>query len=368
MANKKAVFLVERNLCYKFFSPLIERLLNIGIEVHLIHYASSSLLSTSSGKLFYYPQLNQIPQFSKPITHIHRVINQQNLNQCILNNNFDYIFSLHPKSFYPGLKTSAKWTTVQHGVDSTKYKDQTADYYIIYSKNWFKNIDVLSKSKVFEAGLYYSEKKLTDRKSIIERYNLSSDKKYVLFIPLPTSDHRAYSFWPYKKLNYFVIKYLIDKEIEILKSLKQSFDKTNTEILIKSRFKRFLPAVYHELANVFYDDLFYPCSTIDLVSVAEHVYINYMPGAIFTEIAAFQKPYTYIHFPKLDKHTFEHISGRMREAFLPDESQSNWVHHSKRDELANYNLRKGHPSPNYTESYVLPKNMLSLDDILKEIL
>lgn len=367
MTNKKVAFLVERNLYYKFFSPIIESLLKNNIEVHLLHYCSSSLLSSNSSKLFYYPQLNQIPQFGKPIQHIHRVETPENLKKCIADNSFNCIFSLHPKAYYQ-LQTSAEWVTIQHGVDSIKYKDQTSDHYIIYSKNWFEDTSVLSKSKVFEAGLYYSEPHLMNRDSILKKYNLIENKRYVLFIPLPAADYQSYTFWPFKKLNALVLKYLVKRELKILKKLKESFDQTNTAILIKSRFKRFLSQEYQQYATIFYDDSFYPSTTNELVFVSDHVYINYMPGAILTEIAALNKPYTYIHYPILEKYTFAHIRGVMKSVFLPDESLPHWVHHKNSVALANYKARDSSISADYVENYISPKNKLSLDEILKRII
>lgn len=367
LTNKKVAFLVERNLYYKFFSPWIEKLLKNNAEVHLIHYSNNKLLSSTSGKLFYYPQLNQIPQFSKSVSNIHRIEDLEGLNNCLTKNNFDFVFSLHPKTHYSSLKTNAKWITMQHGVDSTKYKDQTTDHYIVYSKKWFEESD-LSKSQVHEAGLYYSEQESMDRNAIAARYNLSPDKKYVLFVPLPVGTYQSYFFWPFKWFNRFILNYLIKRELSILKELKAKFDKTNTEILLKSRFKRFLPDEYHKFGTVFYDDMFYPCTTNDLVYLSDHVYINYMPGAILTEIAAFKKPFTYIHYPKLDKYTFGHIHGFMKNAFMPDESFSRWVHHSDISSLQNYSSRNQSLSSNYVEAFVTPPGKKSLDEILNGIL
>lgn len=362
------VFLIDRNIYYKFMAPIIEETIKYNLNITLLHISHGSSLSKNDDKLFYYPQMNQIPQFNKTVQNYAMVEDIPEIIEYLKKNKTKLVFSLHPKNRYNINLPNLKWVTVQHGIDSTKYAHQDTDYYICYTKQWLEGNSISNSCKIFEAGLFYSNSHLVgNRNAICRKYNLDPDKKYYLFLPLPSDSSRNYTFFPNKFYSHYHLKRLQRIELKILDSMLESLKGMNTEIILKSRFKRLLPPIYKKYGRIFYDETFYPNTISELCSIASHCYINFMPTATTIELASFNTPLTFIHYPEYEKYVFSHITEKMKNIFLP-KNPTNWVRHTDLDNLLKHNQSNQNFDQDYITHYIRRPNHPKIDAIINIIL
>ncbi len=363
----EVVFLIDRNIYYKYLAPVIDEALKYHLKITLLHLSHGTNLKKGDDKLFYYPQLSQIPQFHKKIQHSAMLNDIDELKEYLKRNKTKLVFSLHPRNRYGIEASDLKWVTVQHGIDSTKYPHQETDYYITYTKHWLEGNSISEGCKIFEAGLFYANQEFVGiRESVCGKYNLDPDKKYFLFIPLPSDSPQNYIFFPNKLYAYYHLKRLEKIELNILDHLKKSLKNSDTELIIKSRFKRLLPAKYREYGHIIYDETFHPNTISELCSISSHCFINFMPTATTIELAAFNLPFTFIHYPEYDKYVFSHIKNKMKDIFLPEKPTS-WVLHTNLDRLSDATNDQQGFDQKYITQYIKNSNYLKLNLILETI-
>lgn len=318
---KKFLFIVERNIYYKFYGPIIDELIKRGQEVHLIHRCDSEKFDLKNQKMFYYPFLSQVPQFEKRVDNLSIFKDNHEIESYINNENIDYVISLLSRGHYGLTKNNEEWCCIQHGIDSFKEVNFDCEYFFIYTKNWINDrlFKYSSKTKIVETGIYYCDDH--DKTKICQKYNLSPEKKYIFFTPLPVNTGNSYTFVKGRVQRELMNRYLLRKEKEVLKQLSKKAKSLNYEIIIKSRFKRFLTKEYSTFGHVFYDDSFYPSSVNELVSISEKVVVNYMPGAMVTEGSYYNKDFILINYPKYSESVFRHVNNYIENLFLPDLSE-----------------------------------------------
>lgn len=362
------VFLIDRNLYYKYLAPLIDEALKSSLKVSLLHISHNSSLSTQNDKSFYYPQLNQIPQFHKKIQHSAMITGTEELQTYLKTHKPKLVFSLHPKNRYDLELPELKWVTVQHGIDSAKHSNQNTDYYICYTRNWLEDCQINKNCQLHEAGVFYANNKLTKSKEdICHKYNLDPQKNYFLFLPLPSSSSANYTFFPNKLYAKYHLRQLEKIELQILQYLSVHLKKQNTELIIKSRFKRLLPEEYKKFGHVVYDETFYPSTISEVCAISSYCYINFMPTATTIELASYNLPFTLIHYPKHDKYVFSHIKNKMKDIFLPNKPTL-LTHYLDFNSLANPTNFNQNFSQEYISQYIQPKNAMGIDKIIETIL
>lgn len=189
----KVAFIIDRNLYYKFFGPVIQGLLDQGHEVILCHKYSPRELESFHHKVFYYPFLSQVPSFKgSPSTFLYD--NHETLSRIFQREGVTDVFSLMSRGFYQ-IQGPYKWSVVQHGIDNFKEKNFDADHLFVYSRAWMQpSFKAPPKTKIVEVGQYYVQSEILNREKISSKYNLDPSKKYIMFVPLPDASPKRISF------------------------------------------------------------------------------------------------------------------------------------------------------------------------------
>jgi len=365
----KILFLVERNLYYKFYGPIIEGFLKRGCEIHLLHRYDQTTLNYKNQKMFYYPFLSQVPQFSKKIDFVSIFRTNEEISKYIEKFNIGYVFSLSSRGQYKIKKTVTKWCTIQHGVDSFKENNFDSDFFFVYSKKWIRE-DIFKHEndvKIVEVGMYYCED--FSRAKVVRKYNLDENKKYIFFVPLPVNSYDAYTFIRGRIKRFFMNYFLKKTELALLSELKTQLKPHGYEIIIKSRFKRFLSKDYFKHAHVFYDDSFYPSSLNELLGISETVMVNFMPGAISTEAAFYRKNFIFINYPRFNKEMLSHANSYIKNIFFSREMEEISYNYKKMQKIIDAVLNKNFSDSScYRKTYIQPTDINGVDTIVNTLL
>jgi len=370
----KLLFVVERNLYYRFYGPLINEALNRGHDVWVLHNYGHPYLNLKNPKSLYFPFLNQIPQFrwGTIIPYVYR--EKKEVQEFINANNLDVVLSLHPKSFYMIEDINAKWYCLQHGQDSFLPPYRYADEGIfVYSKNWLteKWLKENPSVNVIECGFYhYHASDFFSPSYVRQKYGLP-DKKVFLYIPLDfiqTMQLRN----PIKKLYLY---YIYLSETNILKKIKQFCDKHGFHIVIKSRFKRILRKKYNRYGTVLHDESIYPATIEELVYIADitlsdFYYSTVVAEAIFHKSRYITVTYDYLEYDMTYAHRRYWPEAAWRDVFLPEglnyliKSSDFSVASLERIMNEEYDSLK---REKYVRKYLLPSNQLGVSFIMDYI-
>lgn len=306
MSEKWIVFLVERDNYYKFYSLLIEKLIEDGKKVWLLH--RKEIISFKDYKVLYHPALNKIPLFKGfngsniRISYFRR---NEELTRLFYDNSAHLVFSIHSMEKY-NIKSldNIKWFTLQHPdtiIEATTQPSFSCDMLFLFSGKLFNYSpkQIINKLNYKECGLYYCDKNMYNKPDILFKYDLPINLKYLLYIPLDnyySYPVYSYSFWDKYRLNR-----VFKKEISMIKTLSAILKEKGWGLLIKSRYKRILGKEYEENGYVFYDETCYPQTLYELLKISNLVVSAY-PSFVITEAIFFRLPYFLIDndFKKLD--------------------------------------------------------------------
>lgn len=366
---KKILFIIERNLYYKFHGPIINQCIDAGHKVYLIHRNIQTPFNLKNQKMFYYPFLSQAPTFNSKPEKVISFASNADMTRIIVTNGIDYVFSLLSRGHYGLSKGKEIWCTIQHGIDSFKESSFESDYLFVYSKNWIVDDfeGQIKDCQVVECGHYYVEEDKLDRDIILEKYNLSQDKKYLFFIPLPVNEGSSYTFIKGKLRRRIIIRFLLKQELLILDYLNKELKKLDIEIIIKSRFKRFLSKKYYDKAHIFYDDSFYNSSINELIYVADSVLLNFMPSGSTTETLSLKKNYSFINYPFLSDEIFPHTDTYIENIFLPNGKNKNIVNYKNLAAIVTAiknDMAEPFRKSDFFEKYLWPKGLEGARTIL----
>ncbi len=311
--NKSAIFIIERDLYYKFYSTIIDELLKRDFTIFLAHNYNSPRFSYQN-KIFSFPDLSKSPNFSKQ-EKIHTFVfyNTKELIKKINSDNIEYVFSLHSRSFYlinKKIIPNSAWVTIQHWADNftseflLRKNMLDCDYLCLYSEKWWNGFlnsryskNVIKKSplpKIFFSGCPYHDSTLSLKKSLIkQKYGLSKSEKILLYIPLgfagtidSSISTRLWLNHSYNNGSKFYSS-LISKgfksskkhsvtEIDLVKSIKEFCRKNNSLFIVKGRSKK---PVSNEVKNlsdyVIYDETFHPSTLCEMIFISDLVISHY---------------------------------------------------------------------------------------------
>ena len=306
MSEKWIVFLVERDNYYKFYSLLIEKLIEDGKKVWLLH--RKKIISFKDYKVLYYPAFNKIPLFKGfngsniRISYFRR---NEELTRLFYDNSAHLVFSIHSMEKY-NIKSldNIKWFTLQSPdtlIEVTTQPSFSCDMLFLFSRKFlnFSPKQIINKLNYKECGLYYCDKNMYNKPDILFKYNLPINLKYLLYIPL--SNYHAYPVYSYSFLDKYRLKRIFKKEINMIKTLSAILKEKGWGLLIKSRYKRILGKEYEENGYVFYDETYYPQTLYELLKISSLVVSAY-PSFVITEAIFFRLPYFLIanDFKELD--------------------------------------------------------------------
>ena len=306
MSEKWIVFLVERDAYYKYYSLLIEKLIEDGKKVWLLH--RKKIISLKDYKVLYHPALNKIPLFKGfngsniRISYFHR---NEELTRLFYDNSAHLVFSIHSMEKY-NIKSldNTKWFTLQTPdtlVEASQQPSFSCDMLFLFSKNLFNfsHKQIINKLNYKECGFYYFDKNMYNKEDILFKYNLPVNLKYLLYIPL--TNYYALPLYRYSYWNKYRLKRIFKKELNSIKILSTVLKEKGWGLLIKSRYKRILGKEYEENGYVFYDETYYPQTLYELLKISNLV-VSAMPSFVITEAIFFRLPYFLIDngFKELD--------------------------------------------------------------------
>lgn len=315
------LFVVERNLYYKFYGAVINEALKHGHRVFVLHDYGQQYPNPRNPKSMYFPFLNQIPNFisGEVIPGIFR--QNAEITSFIKKEGIDITFSLHPKSYYLDSYIDVRWCCLQHGQDSflslSPYSDEEM---FIYSNHWVTdkwkndNPDV----KLIEVGFYHYHRDGLDKDYIRRKYSLGNSKVF-LYMPLDFIQTLVPSSFA-KKL---YLRYIYFSEMNVLKQIRNYCDSCGFHLVIKSRFKKILGKKFSRYGTVLYDESIYPSTIEELIYVADVVLTNFYYSTVVVESIFHKTKYITLTYDYLERDmTYAHrrywSESQWKEVFLPD--------------------------------------------------
>ena len=300
------VFLVERNMYYKFMGPFIKNLIESKRNVHILHNYNQSRKGI---KGYTFPLLSNLPNNLQKVKAISIFYSESDIREYVYANKIDCIFSLHYRQFY--IKdinnpiNNLTWIQVQHWGDNFVENPKLlldCDILIIYKSTWVKNyraklnkydrstFDKLSKKvKIIDSGFY--RYKPSDRDYIRRKYLIKSKSRILLYLSLDNPGlmlikGRINRIWfkyfyhhhTYLKLIRFGIKILgrlkiIPKKYTIseedsFKIIKNYCVKNDLVLIVKSREKSPFQIKHQPDKYIYYDENFFPATISELLSIS----------------------------------------------------------------------------------------------------
>lgn len=296
----KIAFIVHRTNYHKFYGPLIKEALRRSWHVECW------LVGDGDGKTYLAPTLENTPKFNGTLENM-----RLNSIGDAPASEVDAIFSLHPKGKYVGLKTNAKFITLQHGIDSfidtspeelgtsdlvclysPFWMDWAARYYEARGKTRYSQTMSILEPKVFFAGFpqmdILSE---IDTAEVRQRFGIDPDKRVVLFLPITLSNKRG--SWPRffeastrrKQLSAllhgtranwrFFFSYapwflLGLNDIRLSRAVRRFCNNNDAILIVKGRLKDQLRDWAKEIADIsLYDEQVFPPTILELLSIAD---------------------------------------------------------------------------------------------------
>ena len=298
---------------------MIEHLLAKNVEVHLLHLRSPETLERSNNKAFYYPFLSQVPPFKNGSPVVASYQEDVELSDYVRAHNINNIFSLSSRSSYHASFSDITWHALQHGIDTLGENGFDSDHLYIYTRAWVDESRLLvpKYTEIHEVGLYHLGP-IATREEILAKYGLPRDRKFLFFAPLPGSSGSEYFFLGHNRFDRWLLnRRLIAHEKMLLAQMSKILKAEGWELIIKSRFKRFLDPSYAECGHVFYDETFFPSTVNELISISEAVVCNLMFSALCTEALELAKPYYVVHHPQHDRQLIPYLDRQIPKLFNP---------------------------------------------------
>lgn len=315
-------FIVERNVYFKPFGPVIDMALERGHQVFCLHNYNQP---RSGLKAYQFPDTNQTPKFQKGEVISLDYKTESEFIEKILSSGIQVIVSLNFLVTYLPIRNKLKekgifWVSLQSGFDGWPQSEEYLKYpdrFFIFSSDWllgtfhyFKNIGKAKENNFdsFEAGLggrvkkvgfwMANPKKLLNSDKIKQDWGIPPGKKVVLFFPFPfgSSIDKFWVKYIYGMHNIFLqlpialisgkkrfLQQVFNQEndFKVMKAIKKFCDGNNGFLLIKSRLKDPVKKYAGKVADkILYDEEFYPSTALKCFSVADIFFSFYSTGVM----------------------------------------------------------------------------------------
>jgi len=323
----KIAFLIERKKIYRLLSPIIDEFLRCGWQVECWH---DWCHPTNGTKSYEFPDFDSIPTFRHGQPLIKKYSSAKELYAWIEECRVDAVISLSTPVLIFGTDTPVtrtKWIGLQHNFDyfeaNTREGLSSVDLSCIYSEYWAELAkDFFNKMKPNaphndQLSEYFEDPVVTgfpqlDQLTMIDphvirhKLGLSAEQKVVLLLPYTTSSDD--SFWgsqiyggrngvrqllsiaKARKLKYTSHVMRGWNDSAVVASIKKFCDNNDAFLLVKSRKKDPIPPYTEDAADLcIYDEDFYPCTILEVMSVAS-ICIDFYSWAV-TESAYCNVPH-----------------------------------------------------------------------------
>jgi len=194
-----AVFLIDRQLYYKFLAPIVDELLSRGVRVICLHNYHNDEARFSGLKAGQFASLGICPQFPHGQAELRIWRRREDVAAVIAAEGVDYIYSLHGAGYY-GLEETPErnalvWVQIQHGADT--FLDGTgtdkADIFARYSSVWSDHFAHSTFSNSHDTGCLALNSVGYDIPAIRRKYALPMDKPVIVYF---AGDHPRLTWVP----------------------------------------------------------------------------------------------------------------------------------------------------------------------------
>ena len=286
-----AVFLIDRQLYYKFLAPVINEVLIRGIRVICLHNYSNERTRFSGPKADLFPSLAICPRFPVGMVEARLWRTQEDIAAVIESEGVGYVYALHGPSYY-GLagrpeREGVVWVQLQHGADSFLDGTDTdlADIFARYSPVWAEHFSRPSLTNGRDTGCPALNSVCYDPSSIRRKYALPPEKQVIVYfandnprlIVIPGALKRFWylyifndDFWSGRWQGIAkLLSRITVTELTLVKELRAYASERGALLIIKSRSKRKLSPLMCSYADVVsYDESLYPSTNYELTAIA----------------------------------------------------------------------------------------------------
>lgn len=265
-------FIIERNVYFKTFGPVIEEAIKKGHQVFCLHNYSQP---RGGSKGYQFPDISQAPKFQNGQVVSLEYKTGDELIERVLQNNVHVVVSLDFIETQLLIKNKLKekgvfWVSLQSGFDSLALcRDflQYPDRFFIFPRDGFW---VADKSNI------------PDKNEIKKDWGIPQDKKVVLLFPFPFGSSKK-TFWT--KYIYGTRFFSKENDFEVTKAIKKFCDNNNGFLLVKCRKKDPAKRYLAKMADkVLFDEEFYPSTTLKCFAVADIFFSFYSTGVMESAI------------------------------------------------------------------------------------
>lgn len=285
------LFIVDRQLYYKFLAPVIDEVLGRGMCVICLHDYHDDEVRFSGLKIGQFPALAVCPQFSYGRVELRMWRRHEDIAELIAREGVECVYALHGPAHY-GMPAAAQrggatWVQLQHGADSflDGLGTDQADIFACYSPAWLAHFSQSLQENTHVVGCPSLDSVDYDPADIRRKYALPDTRPVIVYF---TNDHPTLTWFP-GQLNRYWFKYIFcddywqgkwrfvpkllarvfDTEIALVRALRGYADSIGAFLVFKSRAKRPLSALMCEHADaVFYDETYFPATNLELMKIA----------------------------------------------------------------------------------------------------
>jgi len=289
----KVAFLIERNIYFRIFGPVIDKALEKGHEVFCLHNYSQP---KTGSKAYQFPYISQAPQFTNGGVISLDFRSQGDFIEKCLQNNIQAIVSLNITQGNLGLIKELKlkgiyWVALQNGFDTVAVSGNyltAPDKFFIYSPEWLECIfDYLKRAgfqqkfsdKIMPVGFWLAEQKtIINPQDIKKKWGIPENKKVVLLLPFPFGSSLKR---PWTKYIYGTRFFSQENDYSVCLAIKEFCRKNSGYLLVKSRQKDPVRNYLKKMADkVLYDEEFYPSTIMECLAIADICFNFYSTVAI----------------------------------------------------------------------------------------
>ncbi len=290
---RKALFLIDRQLYYKYLAPVIDELLGRGVAVICLHDYGNSAQRHAGIKADQFPLLSSCPQFTNGAPTLRSRVGRVQIEEVMREEDVDLVVALHGPNHYeisPLVRERAVWIQVQHGHDCFREKAGVAeaDIFACYAPIWPTQFMAVATPNTHYVGCPAMDAVDYSAARIAAKYTLPQGTEIITYFAndeprltwVPGFLNRIwYRFvfsddswgrrlgWLYEVLSRAVVT-----ELGLVRELRAYADARNALLVIKSRAKRKLSERIAALADrVLYDETYYPATNYELMRVSSLV-------------------------------------------------------------------------------------------------
>ncbi len=315
------LFLIDRQLYYKYLSPIVDEVFRRGQTVICLHDYRDGATRYAGIKAEQFPALSSCPQFRHGTPKLKVRRNNREIETVIAHEDIDVVVALHGPNHYdipPEIRQRVVWIQVQHGHDCFREKAGVAeaDIFACYAPIWPTHFMAVPTENTYYVGCPVLDAVEYRADAIKTKYSLpphtevityfANDEPRLTWVP-EFLNRMWYRFvfsddsWSgrYDGAYRFLSRFCVT-ELGLVEALRAYADARNAALVIKSRAKRKLSPRLVRLADiVLYDESYYPATNYELMQISSLIVC--MASTAQIEAAYFGTPAISLYPSRLSK-------------------------------------------------------------------